>query len=225
MRKRNRGTPKNISGPGNVVNRTANRLDDTPERVGDPKWPISETESSVLETGFLVAHTRWRLPETEPSVFPTRRRLGEAEPPVLDTRGRLREIGAALLETRRRLGETEGSLVLREYRLRRGEPSAHWAGVAQGRSGCRFAGTPPPVPALSWTAVDCAAGHQGRGRSMGEGAMKAIEELVQGMAQGREWSLMGDADAVRGLLERVYDERYGSPQGSLSATSEPSEEG
>ena len=38
--------------------------------------------------------------------------------------------------------------------------------------------------------------------------MKATEELIQAMAQGREWTLMGDGDAVRNLLGRVYDERY-----------------
>ncbi|MGI5864844.1 MAG: McrB family protein [Myxococcales bacterium] len=38
--------------------------------------------------------------------------------------------------------------------------------------------------------------------------MTATQELVQGMAEGREWSLMGDTTAVRNLLERVYDERY-----------------
>lgn len=38
-------------------------------------------------------------------------------------------------------------------------------------------------------------------------AVKATEELTQGMAQGREWDLMGDHDAVRQLLGRVYDER------------------
>ena len=37
--------------------------------------------------------------------------------------------------------------------------------------------------------------------------MKATEELIQGMVQGREWDLMGDNDAVRQLLGRVYDER------------------
>jgi 5-methylcytosine-specific restriction protein B len=44
----------------------------------------------------------------------------------------------------------------------------------------------------------------GRGKIL----MKAIDELVQGMAQGRNWGMMGDADAVRNLLGRVYDERY-----------------
>ena len=37
--------------------------------------------------------------------------------------------------------------------------------------------------------------------------MTAFDELVAGMAEGRVWSLMGDGDAVRGLLDRVYDER------------------
>jgi 5-methylcytosine-specific restriction enzyme B len=37
--------------------------------------------------------------------------------------------------------------------------------------------------------------------------MTAFDELIQGMASGRQWSLMGDSDAVRGLLTRVYDER------------------
>ena len=38
--------------------------------------------------------------------------------------------------------------------------------------------------------------------------MSAFDELVAGMQQGREWGLMGNAEAVRGLLGRVYDERY-----------------
>ena len=37
--------------------------------------------------------------------------------------------------------------------------------------------------------------------------MRAISELVEGMAKGRAWSLMGDNDGVRDLLGRVYDER------------------
>ena len=40
--------------------------------------------------------------------------------------------------------------------------------------------------------------------------MPAMDELIDGMSQGREWSLMGDSDAVRELLGRVYDERYHS---------------
>lgn len=38
--------------------------------------------------------------------------------------------------------------------------------------------------------------------------MSAFHELVEGMAQGRNWSLMGDANSVRDLLDRVYDERF-----------------
>ena len=38
--------------------------------------------------------------------------------------------------------------------------------------------------------------------------MSAFDELVDGMQKGREWNLMGNADAVRELLGRVYDERY-----------------
>jgi len=38
--------------------------------------------------------------------------------------------------------------------------------------------------------------------------MSAFNELLAGMVQGRGWPLMGDGDAVRGLLSRVYDERY-----------------
>jgi 5-methylcytosine-specific restriction protein B len=38
--------------------------------------------------------------------------------------------------------------------------------------------------------------------------MSAFNELLDGMAQGRDWNLMGDGDAVRELLGRVYDERY-----------------
>jgi len=36
--------------------------------------------------------------------------------------------------------------------------------------------------------------------------MTAFDELIAGMSQGRAWSLMGDSDAVRGLLDRVYDD-------------------
>ncbi|HOU52836.1 MAG TPA: AAA family ATPase [Myxococcota bacterium] len=38
--------------------------------------------------------------------------------------------------------------------------------------------------------------------------MSAMNELIDGMVQGRSWSAMGDGDAVRTLLGRVYDERY-----------------
>jgi 5-methylcytosine-specific restriction enzyme B len=38
--------------------------------------------------------------------------------------------------------------------------------------------------------------------------MSGMSELIKGMAQGREWSAMGDSEAVRALLSRVYDERY-----------------
>lgn len=38
--------------------------------------------------------------------------------------------------------------------------------------------------------------------------MTAFEELVEGMAKGRAWEGMGDADGVRALMERVYEERY-----------------
>jgi 5-methylcytosine-specific restriction protein B len=38
--------------------------------------------------------------------------------------------------------------------------------------------------------------------------MAAFNELIDGMAQGRAWPLMGDGDSVRALLERVYAERY-----------------
>lgn len=37
--------------------------------------------------------------------------------------------------------------------------------------------------------------------------MTAFEELIAGMVAGRSWSLMGDSEAVRELLDRVYDER------------------
>ncbi|WP_058558000.1 McrB family protein [Thiohalocapsa sp. ML1] len=40
--------------------------------------------------------------------------------------------------------------------------------------------------------------------------MSAFKELVGGMAQGRDWQLMGETAAVRELLERVYNERYHS---------------
>jgi hypothetical protein len=38
--------------------------------------------------------------------------------------------------------------------------------------------------------------------------MNAMNELINGMAQGRTWSAMGDGEAVRALLGRVYNERY-----------------
>lgn len=37
--------------------------------------------------------------------------------------------------------------------------------------------------------------------------MTAFDELIAAMSQGRAWPLMGDSDAVRGMLDRVYDER------------------
>lgn len=37
--------------------------------------------------------------------------------------------------------------------------------------------------------------------------MTAFFDLIDGMVKGRSWSLMGDSDAVRALLDRVYDER------------------
>ena len=37
--------------------------------------------------------------------------------------------------------------------------------------------------------------------------MTAFSELIAGMAQGRDWPLVGDSDSVRALLDRVYDER------------------
>lgn len=37
--------------------------------------------------------------------------------------------------------------------------------------------------------------------------MTSFDELITGMAEGRAWPLMGDGDAVRALLERVYLER------------------
>lgn len=40
--------------------------------------------------------------------------------------------------------------------------------------------------------------------------MSAMHELINGMAQGRGWSAMGESDTVRTLLGRVYDERYHS---------------
>lgn len=38
--------------------------------------------------------------------------------------------------------------------------------------------------------------------------MNKLARRMKGMAQGRAWSLMGDGDAVRQRLDRVYDERY-----------------
>lgn len=40
--------------------------------------------------------------------------------------------------------------------------------------------------------------------------MTALDDLTTGMAAGRAWDLMGDAAAVRALMDRVYDERYHS---------------
>ncbi|HUP21713.1 MAG TPA: AAA family ATPase [Thermoanaerobaculia bacterium] len=37
--------------------------------------------------------------------------------------------------------------------------------------------------------------------------MPAFDDLIEAMAQGRDWALMGNSDAVRSLLDRVYDER------------------
>ncbi|MCB1739307.1 MAG: AAA family ATPase [Gammaproteobacteria bacterium] len=37
--------------------------------------------------------------------------------------------------------------------------------------------------------------------------MTAFDKLIAGMAQGRDWPLMGDSEAVRTLLDEVYDER------------------
>lgn len=37
--------------------------------------------------------------------------------------------------------------------------------------------------------------------------MTAFDELIDGMVRGREWERMGDTEAVRQLLDRVYDER------------------
>lgn len=45
----------------------------------------------------------------------------------------------------------------------------------------------------------------------------AFEELVHGMTAGRGWSLMGDSDAVRGLLDRVYLERCHGAQHQRAA--------
>lgn len=36
----------------------------------------------------------------------------------------------------------------------------------------------------------------------------AFDELIAGMAAGRAWDRMGDGDAVRALLDRVYEERF-----------------
>jgi 5-methylcytosine-specific restriction protein B len=36
----------------------------------------------------------------------------------------------------------------------------------------------------------------------------AFDELIAGMAAGRAWAQMGDGDAVRALLDRVYAERF-----------------
>ena len=38
--------------------------------------------------------------------------------------------------------------------------------------------------------------------------MTAFDELIEGMVAGRTWPTMGDTDAVRALMGRVYDERY-----------------
>lgn len=39
-------------------------------------------------------------------------------------------------------------------------------------------------------------------------SMSAFDELVQGLTEGNEWKLTEQKDAVRGLLDRVYDERF-----------------
>lgn len=38
--------------------------------------------------------------------------------------------------------------------------------------------------------------------------MGAMSDLIAGMAKGRAWPLMGDGDAVRELMDRVYNERF-----------------
>ncbi len=38
--------------------------------------------------------------------------------------------------------------------------------------------------------------------------MSGFSDLIEGMARGRDWRLMGDNSEVRNLLDRVYDERY-----------------
>lgn len=38
--------------------------------------------------------------------------------------------------------------------------------------------------------------------------MSATNDLLDAMVQGRQWQSMGDGDAVRALLGRVYDERF-----------------
>lgn len=40
--------------------------------------------------------------------------------------------------------------------------------------------------------------------------MTAFDELIAGMAEGRNWSLMGNSDEVRSLLDQVYKERFHS---------------
>jgi 5-methylcytosine-specific restriction protein B len=35
-----------------------------------------------------------------------------------------------------------------------------------------------------------------------------MDELIDGMSKGRSWPLMGDSDAARSLMSRVYEERY-----------------
>ena len=42
--------------------------------------------------------------------------------------------------------------------------------------------------------------------------MSAFNDLVDGMARGLDWKLMGEKDEVRGLLDAVYDERCHSGQ-------------
>jgi 5-methylcytosine-specific restriction protein B len=38
--------------------------------------------------------------------------------------------------------------------------------------------------------------------------MPAFDDLIAGMSTGRSWHLTGESEAVRALLDRVYDERY-----------------
>jgi 5-methylcytosine-specific restriction protein B len=47
--------------------------------------------------------------------------------------------------------------------------------------------------------------------------MNAFETLVDGMAQGRDWPLMGNTADVRQLLDRVYDERCHSAKHHAAA--------
>ena len=134
MRKRNRGTPKNISGPGNVVNRTANRLDDTPERVviqnGLSRRPnLRSSRPDLLSPTPDGGSRRPSHRSFRHDVGSARRNRRSSTPEVgsgRPVRPSSRRDGGS---ERPRVRSSRGSIGSEE-----GEPGAHWAGVAYGEA-------------------------------------------------------------------------------------------